>query len=99
MIEKLRQKFASGARRREFWAWLGAVLNRTAFRLAGLSRSCVRFMNRHVTHEESDWFTHGLPSLHRKIDVVLKRQRQEYGDYYYFEAVLRALGHREFFWN
>lgn len=84
MIEKLRQKLASGTRRRAFWAWLGAVLNRTAFRLAGLSRSCVRFMNRHVTHEESDWFTHGLPGLHRKIDVVLKRQRQEYGDYYYF---------------
>lgn len=86
--EKLRQKarraIIENSRYRAICARLGAVLNRLAFRLAGLSRSCVRLMNHHVTHEESDWFVHGLPVLHRRIDQVLQKQRAEYGDYYYF---------------
>lgn len=88
MFEKLRQKnrrlIISNRRYRALCAGLGSLLNRFAFRMVRLSRACVRFMNHHVTHEESDWFSYGLPGLHRKIDGVLKRQRQEYGDYYYF---------------
>ncbi|MCM0028605.1 MAG: methyltransferase domain-containing protein [Polynucleobacter sp.] len=88
MLEKLRQKnrrlIISNRRYRTLCAGLGAFLNRVAFLIVRFSRACVRFMNHHVTHEESDWFTFGLPDLHCKIDGVLKRQRQEYGDYYYF---------------
>lgn len=86
--ERLRQKarraIIENSRYRAICARVGAALNRLAFRLAGLSRGCVRFMNHHVTHEESDWFVHGLPALHRRIDQVLQKQRAEYGDYYYF---------------
>ena len=86
--EKLRQKarrlIIGNSRYRAFCARLGAWFNRIAYRLVGMSRACVRFMNHHVTHEESDWFVHGLPDLHRKIDTVLREQRREYGDYYYF---------------
>lgn len=71
-------------RYRIFCAALGAWLNDMGYRLIWLSRSCVRFMNHHVTHEESDWFVHGLPALHRRIQSILQRQRSEYGDYYYF---------------
>jgi SAM-dependent methyltransferase len=71
-------------RYRKFLAALGAFINRWAYVLAKLARDCVRFMNHHVTHAESDWFVHGLPALHRRIDEVLDRQRQKYGDYYYF---------------
>jgi SAM-dependent methyltransferase len=88
MLEKLRLKnrrlIISNGRYRALCAGLGALLNRFAFRMVRLSRACVRFMNHHVTHEESDWFSYGLTGLHRKIDGVLTRQRQEYGDYYYF---------------
>ena len=86
--ERLRQKarraIIENSRYRAICARVGARLNRFAFRLAWLSRGCVRFMNHHVTHEESDWFVYGLPALHRQIDLVLQQQREEYGDYYYF---------------
>lgn len=72
---------------------LGAWLNRRAIRLAAASRQCVRFMNRHVTHAESDWFVHGLPALHERIDRVLERQRKEYGSYsYFYGQPYQALG-------
>jgi SAM-dependent methyltransferase len=86
--ERLRQKarraIIENSRYRAICARVGSSLNRLAFRLAWLSRSCVRFMNHHVTHEESDWFVYGLPALHRRVDAVLQQQREEYGDYYYF---------------
>lgn len=86
--ERLRQKaykkILENSRYRVRCARLGAYLNKQALRFFSLSRDCVRFMNNHVTHDESDWFIHGLPALHRKIDGVLEKQRKEYGDYYYF---------------
>lgn len=88
MFEKIRQRnerlIIENIRYRAFCAGLGSLLNRFAFRAVGLSRACVRFMNHHVTHEESDWFAYKLPYLHKKIDAVLRRQAQEYGNYYYF---------------
>ncbi len=71
-------------RYRAWCAGFGAWLNSVAYRLVHLSRACVRFMNHHVTHEESDWFVYGLADLHRDIDATLREQRREYGDYYYF---------------
>lgn len=86
--EKLRQNarraIIESSRCRAACAKLGAFLNRTATSLEALSRACVRFMNHHVTHEESDWYVHGLPGLHRRIDAVLRKQYEEYGAYYYF---------------
>jgi SAM-dependent methyltransferase len=82
--QKARRAIIENSRYRAICARLGALLNRLAFRLEWLSRACVRFMNHHVTHEESDWFVYGLPALHRRIDLVLLQQRKEYGDYYYF---------------
>lgn len=86
--EKLRQQARRAIidypRCRAICAQVGALLNRLAFQLAALSRGFVRFMNHHVTHEESDWFVHGLPMLHRQIEQVLQKQRKEYGEYYYF---------------
>jgi SAM-dependent methyltransferase len=82
--QKAHRAIIENSRYRAICARVGARLNRLALQLGWLSRSCVRFMNHHVTHEESDWFIYGLPALHRRIDVVLKRQRKEYGDYYYF---------------
>ena len=58
-------------------ASLGSLLNRFAYKTARLSRACVRFMNHHVTHEESDWFTYNLSELHQRIRHVLKKQRHE----------------------
>lgn len=83
-MSRWRRKIIGDSRWRARLVSLGAILNRLAFRLSGLSRSCVRFINPHVTHKESDWFSHGLPDLHGRIDAVLSRQRKEYGDYYYF---------------
>jgi SAM-dependent methyltransferase len=74
-------------------AALGARLNALAYRLARLSRTCVRFMNHHVTHAESDWFEYGLPELHARINAVLERQKADYGNYYYFYGYpYQALG-------
>lgn len=41
-------------------------------------------MNPHVTDSVSDWYVAGLSELHRKIDDLLRRQREQYGKYYYF---------------
>lgn len=71
-------------RARKLCAMIGAKLNASGVRLIWASRQCVRFMNHHVTHEGSDWFVDGLRDLHRSIDQVLVRQREEYGNYYYF---------------
>lgn len=81
---KARRAIIENSRYRYVCARLGAFLNRVATNLEGLSRACVRFMNHHVTHEESDWFVHGLSGLHRSIDTVLRKQSEEYGAYYYF---------------
>ena len=40
-----------------------------------------------------------VPRAERSGDLYLTNAMLPYGDYYYFEAVLRALGHREFFWH
>ncbi|WP_199559642.1 glycoside hydrolase family protein [Paracoccus sediminilitoris] len=40
-----------------------------------------------------------VPRAERSGDMYLTSAMLPYGDYYYFEAVLRALGHREFFWH
>lgn len=91
--KKARRLIIENSKYRANFARLGFLLNRLAFRLAGLSRECVRFMNHHVTHEDSDWFMHGLPELHRRIDQTLQKQRAEYGDYYYFYSQpYQALG-------
>jgi SAM-dependent methyltransferase len=97
MLEKLQQRYRrlilERPRYRIACATLGAWLNNAAYRMAGASRACVRFMNHHVTHTESDWFVHDLPQLHRKIRSVLQRQRTEYGSYYYFYGYpYQALG-------
>lgn len=97
MPDKLRQKFhrliLERPRYRMACAALGARLNALAYRLAHLSRACVRFMNHHVTRAESDWFVYGLPALHARIGAVLERQKTEYGDYYYFYGYpYQALG-------
>lgn len=88
MLERFRQRaereILENARYRYICAAIGAHLNRLAYRIAFLSRACVRFMNHHVTHAESDWFIHGLPALHTRIAAILERQRKEYGSYYYF---------------
>lgn len=73
--------------RSEYRAWCSAIgewLNSIGYKFVWLSRQCVRFMNHHVTHEESDWFVHGLPNLHKNIEHILRRQKAEYNDYYYF---------------
>jgi SAM-dependent methyltransferase len=97
MFEQFRQRMEreiiENARYRQICAAVGALLNRTAYRIAFLSRVCVRFMNHHVTHADSDWFIHGLPALHVRIDDILERQRKEYGSYYYFYGYpYQALG-------
>lgn len=88
MFERFRQhierEILENARCRHLCATIGAHLNRLAYRMVCLSRACVRFMNHHVTHAESDWFANGLPALHARIDDILERQRKEYGSYYYF---------------
>lgn len=88
MLERFRprveREILENAKYRHYCAALGAVLNGLAYRIAYLSRACVRFMNHHVTHAESDWFVHGLPALHKRIAAILRRQRVEYGSYYYF---------------
>jgi SAM-dependent methyltransferase len=81
---KAKQLILTRTRYRILCSKLGAWFNDIGYRLIWISRSCVRFMNHHVTHTESDWFVHGLPALHQKIRAILKRQRSEYGDYYYF---------------
>ncbi|MFD1910921.1 hypothetical protein [Halodurantibacterium flavum] len=40
-----------------------------------------------------------VPRAERSGERYLTDAMLPYGDYYYFEAVLRALGHREFFWH
>ena len=40
-----------------------------------------------------------VPRAERSDAPYLTDAMLPYGDYYYFEAVLRALGHREFFWH
>ncbi len=58
-----------------------------------MSRKLVRFMNHHVTDEQSDWFVYGLPELHKKIDAVLERQGREYHHYaYFYGKPYQALG-------
>lgn len=82
--QRVEREILENSRYRHICAAIGAHLNRLAYRIAFLSRACVRFMNYHVTHAESDWFIHGLPALHARIDAILARQRKEYGSYYYF---------------
>ena len=90
---RIDREILENARYRAICAGIGARINRLAYRLAWLSRACVRFMNHHVTHAESDWFINGLPGLHQRIDAVLLRQRREYGSYYYFYGYpYQALG-------
>jgi SAM-dependent methyltransferase len=85
MIErKLKVLILERPKYRAYCASLGAFLNTIAVKLFGYSRSCVRFMNHHVTHPESDWFVHGLSSLQLTIKDILARQKAEYGKYYYF---------------
>lgn len=80
-LEKLileRQKY------RKICARAGAYLNHLGISLIRTSRSCVRFMNHHVTHAESDWFIHDLNKLHKEVEGILAEQKEQYGDYYYF---------------
>lgn len=46
-----------------------------------------------LSHAASD-----VPASRRMGKAYLANAMLPYGDYYYFEAVLRALGHRSFFW-
>lgn len=90
---KWRQLILERSRYRAACAAAGAWLNVLGYRMVRISRSCVRFMNHHVTHAESDWFVFGLPELHERIGDILRRQRSEYGSYYYFYGYpYQALG-------
>jgi SAM-dependent methyltransferase len=59
-------------------------MNRAGVRLQAAARSLVRFMNAHTSDARSDYYTRGLPGLHRRIQDILDRQRNEYPHYVYF---------------
>lgn len=90
---RFRQGILTSRRQRAALARLGAFLNAKGYRAIAYSRACVRVMNHHVTSPESDWYVHGLARLHQQIEEVLRRQRREYGSYYYFYGFpYQALG-------
>lgn len=82
--KKLEKLILERPRYRAICAQLGAYLNHLGMLFIRASRKCVRFMNHHVTHAESDWFVHGLKNLHKEVKDILAEQKAEYGDYYYF---------------
>jgi SAM-dependent methyltransferase len=78
---------------RALCAKMGAVVNEHATQWLRRSRSLVRYMNHHVTNQQSDWFIDGLPGLHRQISDILRRQKTEYGSLQYFYGYpYQALG-------
>ena len=90
---KLKAEILVNPRWRAFVATSAARINRSAYRFARLSRRLVRFMNHHVTSDESDRFVYRQPELHKRIEDVLKRQRKEYPHYsYFYGQPYQALG-------
>jgi SAM-dependent methyltransferase len=78
-----------------------AQLNRQGVALQVASRRIVRFMNHHLTNEESDRFVVGLAPLHAQIRDILRRQAEEYeyrpyfnGEPYQSLAILGIFGER-----
>lgn len=93
MYEKISRTLLDKPQYRPYPARLGGHLNRLSIMLLRWSRSLVRLMNPHVTDANSDWYIAGLSGLHRKIEDLLRQQRQQYGKYYYFYgSPYQALG-------
>jgi len=85
-IYRLQQFLFPIQRVRFLTTFCGYQLNTLGIRMMALGRRLVRHMNRHITDENSDKFVVGLPGLHKRIDDILKRQREEYPHYAYFSG-------------
>lgn len=91
--ERLRKRLLEDPEWRAKWARIAATMSLVSSKIENYSRRMVRFMNSHVTDEQSDWFVLGKFQLQAKINEILRRQALEYGDYSYFYGKLyQSLG-------
>ena len=85
MIRKrLEQRVLRDRKLRARLVRVAARLNRQGLAMQVASRRIVRFMNHHVTNDESDHFVVGLAPLQAEIKEILQRQATEYEHYAYF---------------
>jgi SAM-dependent methyltransferase len=99
--ERLRDRVLRDHKLRGRLVRAAARLNRYGVALQVASRRIVRFMNHHLTNEESDRFVVGLAGLHAHIHEILRRQAEEYehrayfyGEPYQSLAILGVFGER-----
>jgi SAM-dependent methyltransferase len=86
LLRGARQKILPVSRVRFLMTFAGYHLNALGIRMMAWGRNLVRYMNRHITDEQSDRFVAGLPVLHARINNILRRQRKDYPHYSYFSG-------------
>ena len=69
---------------RSWVARFGSMMTGLAVLCLALGRRYVMQINKHCTDEQSDVFVPQKRDLHRKINSILARQRQDYASYMYF---------------